>query len=130
MQDFIIGNIKTELTEKKKVIITKVLAMSYGVLAYFVVFLVKYLPGVLEAALGIFGIVGGPVLGAFTLGMFVPWCNSIVSYPITAGDFITFKLSHFPFRERSWVVLVVSFSPCGSALVKRWLGSTRPSRRP
>jgi len=80
MQDFIVGNIKTELTEKKKVILTKALALSYGIVAYCVVFLVKYLPGVLEAALGIFGIVGGPVLGAFTLGMFVPWCNSIGAF--------------------------------------------------
>ena len=55
------------------------LAVGYGVLAYAIVFLVKYLPGVLEAALGIFGIVGGPVLGAFTLGMFVPWANTAVS---------------------------------------------------
>ena len=62
-----------------QVIITKVLCVVYGVLAYLIVFLVKFLPGVLEAALGIFGIVGGPVLGAFTLGMFVPWVNSIVS---------------------------------------------------
>ena len=53
--------------------------MGFGVLSYGVVFLVKYLPGVLEAALGLFGIMGGPVLGAFVLGMFVPYCNELVS---------------------------------------------------
>ena len=104
MQDFIVGNIKKEISEQKKVTIiancvagtkkyciflrvaqtlqvwlTKLLAAGYGDLAYAIVFLVKYLPGVLEAALGIFGIVGGPVLGAFTLGMFVPWANTAVS---------------------------------------------------
>merc|ERR1719495_2680702 len=80
MQDFIIGNCVKELSERKKVWLTKLLAAGYGVLAYAIVFLVKNLPGVLEAALGIFGIVGGPVLGAFTLGMFVPWVNSIGAF--------------------------------------------------
>ena len=71
------------MTELKKTLITKGLAVGYGVLSFAVVFLVKYLPGVLQAALGIFGIVGGPVLGAFTLGMFFPWANSIVSNIVT-----------------------------------------------
>ena len=88
IQDFIVAGCGRDLTEKKKVVITKVLAASYGLLAYSVVFLVKYLPGVLEAALGIFGIVGGPVLGAFTLGMFVPWANSIGAFVGTLSSLI------------------------------------------
>jgi len=79
-QDFIQGGCGLKMSEKKKTIVAKGLAVGYGILAYGIVFLVKYLPGVLEAALGIFGIVGGPVLGAFTLGMFVPWANSIGAF--------------------------------------------------
>merc|ERR1719300_1313095 len=80
MQDFIIGNIKTKLSEEKQTMITKILAVVFGVIGYGIVFVVKYLPGVLEAALGIFGIVGGPVLGAFTLGMFFPFANSLGAF--------------------------------------------------
>ena len=79
LQDFFIATCRKDFSENVKSMISKILAAGFGLLGYGVVFLVKYLPGVLEAALGIFGIVGGPVLGGFTLGMFVPWANSLVS---------------------------------------------------
>ena len=36
----------------------------------------KYLPGVIQASTGITSMVGGPVLGVFTLGMLVPFATS------------------------------------------------------
>lgn len=97
LKDFISSGCNIHLSEEKQTLITKILAVVFGVIGYGIVFVVKYLPGVLEvcqtslsiafivmtqlqAALGIFGIVGGPVLGAFTLGMFFPFANTIVSY--------------------------------------------------
>ena len=50
-QDFIQGGCGVQMSEKKKTIVSKGLAVGYGLLAYAIVFLVKYLPGVLEVRL-------------------------------------------------------------------------------
>ena len=47
-QDFIQGGCELHMSERKKTIVSKCLAVGYGILAYAIVFLVKYLPGVLE----------------------------------------------------------------------------------
>ena len=88
-----------KFSEKTKIILTKSLAAGFGLVSYVVVFLVKYLPGVLEAALGVFGIVGGPVLGGFTLGMFIPWANSLASFFVV---FFKFPIDNFqhPFHSK------------------------------
>ncbi|CAK9818230.1 Putative sodium-dependent multivitamin transporter [Anthophora plagiata] len=49
--------------------LAKFLAFIYGILSIALAFLAQFLGGVLQAGLTIFGVVGGPLLGIFTLGM-------------------------------------------------------------
>ena len=58
--------------------VLKLLAFFYGFLCVALTFVVDALgSGMLQAALSIFGIVGGPLLGLFTLGMVVKGSNQL-----------------------------------------------------
>lgn len=56
-------------TEKQNTRASKILACLYGFLCIGMAFLAQLLGGILQAALTIFGVVGGPLLGLFSLGM-------------------------------------------------------------
>ena len=62
--------------EESETLILKALAFAYGVGCLLLTFLVEYLgAGVLQASLTIFGVVGGPLLGLFSLGMMTRRAN-------------------------------------------------------
>lgn len=60
-------------------LLSKFIALSYGLICLAVAFLSHLLGGILQASLSIFGMVGGPLLAIFTLGMFCPCANQPVS---------------------------------------------------
>ncbi|XP_053191878.1 solute carrier family 5 member 6 [Scomber japonicus] len=65
------------MTEARATLLSKALAMSYGLLCLAMAYLTHLMgDSVLQVALKIFGMVGGPILGVFCLGMFFPWANS------------------------------------------------------
>ncbi|XP_072221312.1 solute carrier family 5 member 6 [Leuresthes tenuis] len=65
------------MTEARATLLSKALAMSYGLLCLAMAYLTHLMgDSVLQVALKIFGMVGGPILGLFCLGMFFPWANS------------------------------------------------------
>ncbi|CAG9862884.1 unnamed protein product [Phyllotreta striolata] len=61
---------KKPLPESSATIQTKIISFIYGLVCLSVAFLGQYVGGLLQAALTIFGVIGGPLLGFFTLGMF------------------------------------------------------------
>ncbi|KAG7510040.1 adhesion G-protein coupled receptor F3-like [Solea senegalensis] len=65
------------MTESRALLLSKALAFSYGLLCLAMAYLTHLMgESVLQVALKIFGMVGGPILGVFSLGMFFPWANS------------------------------------------------------
>lgn len=76
LEDFIKPFIFKDLSEVWATRLTKFLAMSFGLLSIVLVLVAEQLGGILQAASTIHGIVGGPMLGVFTLGMFFPWANT------------------------------------------------------
>lgn len=90
---------KKPLPESNSTMQSKLMALAYGILCIGIAFigkififfkikflflikiymiLAQYLGGILQASLTIFGVVGGPLFGLFSLGMFIPRANQRV----------------------------------------------------
>ncbi|XP_059469784.1 putative sodium-dependent multivitamin transporter [Neocloeon triangulifer] len=66
-----------KLSDKNSTFLSKILVLLYGSLCIGMAFVAQNLGGVLQASLTIFGVVGGPLFGTFTLGMFF-WISNQV----------------------------------------------------
>ncbi|KAL5288547.1 hypothetical protein ACFFRR_009023 [Megaselia abdita] len=66
---------KKPMLETNTTLPSKIMACFYGIVCIGLAFLAGSLGGVLQASLTIFGVVGGPLLGVFTLGMFTTKSN-------------------------------------------------------
>lgn len=79
---------KKNLTENKMSMYSKLFALCYGIISLAVAFLAQFLGGVLQASLTIFGVVGGPLLGIFSLGMFTSIPNEKVDLICSPFSFV------------------------------------------
>ncbi|KAG9465827.1 hypothetical protein GDO78_017679 [Eleutherodactylus coqui] len=110
------------LTESRATLISKGLALKYGLLCLGMAYISSLMGPVLQAALSIFGIVGGPLLGIFCLGFFFPFTNSIGAITgLLAGLIMAFWIGIGSFVDRMSVptaapILNVTSAPEGGNL--------------
>lgn len=95
-EDYIQPLLKTRSPRPKTIsLINKILAFSFGLACIGLAFVAENFTGVLQASLTIFGVVGGPLMGLFTLGMIFPFTSQRAVIPsfiiaLTLGMWIGF----------------------------------------
>ncbi|XP_054618651.1 solute carrier family 5 member 6a isoform X1 [Dunckerocampus dactyliophorus] len=102
------------MTESKATLLSKGLALAYGLICLAMAYIASLMGSVLQAALSIFGMVGGPLLGLFCLGMFFPWANSIGAVVgLAAGLAMAFwiGIGSFVMRMPSLVPPITTVTP-------------------
>ena len=71
---------REKISEKSSMNLSKILACIFGVVTIGLSVLCQYVGStVLQISLSIFGLLGGPLLGVISLGLFVPCANATVS---------------------------------------------------
>ncbi|XP_076445209.1 sodium-coupled monocarboxylate transporter 1-like [Babylonia areolata] len=75
LEDVIRAYFVKDISEKNATRATQILALIFGAICLALTYVASLLGNVLQAALSLFGMIAGPLLGLFTLGMIFPWAN-------------------------------------------------------
>ncbi len=79
LRDIVQSQFKVKITDEQGAKVSRGLACLFGLFCLALTYPISLLGGLLQAGLSLFGALGGPLLGVFTLGMLVPFANWIVS---------------------------------------------------
>ncbi|XP_053989378.1 putative sodium-dependent multivitamin transporter [Hylaeus volcanicus] len=92
--------------------LAKLLAFTYGIFSIALAFLAQFWGSVLQVSLTIFGIVGGPLLGLFTLGMLTETATEIGSVTSASAALAFCFWIAFGYPRPSPPILPVSIEGC------------------
>lgn len=75
LQDLVKAYWWPTINDQQGATVSKVLAIIFGCLMILMAYISSHMGALLQAALGLFGMIGGPVLGLYSLGLIYPWAN-------------------------------------------------------
>ncbi|XP_078619973.1 sodium-dependent multivitamin transporter-like [Branchiostoma floridae x Branchiostoma japonicum] len=85
---------KEDMTEERATLVSKILVVGFGGLCMLFAVLASTMGQVLQASNSVFGAIGGPLLGLFSLGMLFPWANSAGAIVgLLSGIFMAFWIA-------------------------------------
>lgn len=107
LEDFVKPSVKQPLTENMTNWVMRSVVVVIGVICVGMVYIVEKMGTVLQLTMSLEAITNGPLLGIFTLGIFVPWIKSRVSSGCWALSWL--MNDNFPCRAPSSVESLASF---------------------
>ncbi|XP_068918283.1 sodium-coupled monocarboxylate transporter 1-like [Tenebrio molitor] len=118
--DFIKRLVKRDITDETVTKILKMTVVICGIVCTSLVLLVQHLGGIISLTVSLAGMVAGPVMGMFTLGMLFPKANAkgaffgaISGFIIIAGIVIPSKYQRFIYPTKP-----VSMDNCSGSLLQ------------
>ena len=75
IEDFYKGLMGRSLTDQRQGLLCKIVSVILGILVILLTYVVSYLGSILNAGLSLFGVLEGPIMGVFVLGLFLPKAN-------------------------------------------------------
>ncbi|XP_069172596.1 sodium-coupled monocarboxylate transporter 2-like [Procambarus clarkii] len=76
LEDFVKSGCYPGISDTASTWVSRGLCVFFGLLTFSLVFVAERLGNILSLSMSLLGMVGGPLLGVFTLGMFFPWANA------------------------------------------------------
>lgn len=111
---------KSAINERRATLYSKLIALIFGFLTIGLAFLSEKMgPLILQIALSIFGMVGGPLLSLFVMAMFIPCVNSWVSRLFSASCrcILSYFYDHYHLLNNTMLATSAFF------IIGRWYGS-------
>lgn len=118
------------LSERSLSWISQGMSVLFGVLCIGMAALASLMGALLQAALSIFGMVGGPLLGLFALGILVPFANSIGAIVgLMAGFAVSLWVGigaqlYPPLPERTMPLILETYGCNSTHNVTNWVTTT------
>ena len=75
IEDVYKGLLGKKITDERQGFVSKIFSVVLGAVVILLTYIVSYLGSVLNAALSLFGVLSGPIMGVFFLGFFFPRAN-------------------------------------------------------
>ncbi|CAL1529752.1 unnamed protein product [Lymnaea stagnalis] len=88
LEDVVRTYFSSNLRESRARLLSQIFALGFGLICLALTYVASQLGSILQAALSLFGMIGGPLLGVFSLGMFFPWANKWGAYSGLFGSLI------------------------------------------